>query len=111
MDPGSELRGRLIRGPRPIDTQEDFLGQILGGGMVAGVMQEEGDKPVLPGDNEIGEGISVAIAHAEHELRGGIAHRLRHHRRIRGHAPIMPSGAEVFNQRETSPGEMHRLPT
>jgi hypothetical protein len=74
-------------------------------------MQEERDESVLPGDDEIGEGFGVAIAHAEHEFRGGIAHRLRHHRRIRGHATIMTSGAEVFNLRETMAGEIHTLAT
>ena len=37
-----------------------------------------------------GIGFGIAIPHAEHELRGGIAGRRRHHRRVRGHATIMP---------------------
>ena len=80
MDPGGELRRGLVGGPRAIHPKEHLLREILRGGVVAGMVEEQRDEPILPGGHEVGKRLGIAVAHAEHEFRGGIARRPRHDR-------------------------------
>jgi hypothetical protein len=99
VHPGRELGGRLVAVAGPVDPHEGLLGEILGGGMVAKLMEEERDEPVLPELDEFGEGRHVAIADAEHQCGGAVACRGgRHHRRVSRHHRV--SGGREMNGAE-----------
>ena len=73
VDPSGELRRRPIPLPRSVNAEEDFLGEILGGGMVAGVVEKERHEPVLPERDQLLEGFGIAGLNTEHEVGGGIS--------------------------------------
>ena len=72
VDPRRELRRRPVALTRPIDTQEHFLSEVLGGGMVAGVVEEERHETILPERHQLLEGRCITGLNAEHEVGGDI---------------------------------------
>ena len=68
MDPGGEAGGRLVARSRPVDAEKNLLREILGSGVVAGVMPEERDQTILPEDHQLLESGRIPFLHAEHQI-------------------------------------------